>query len=87
MHNGIADRYGLPMSTGSITAAEKWVEGLDLVLEMSFGPEERFQEAIAADEEPYRKRVTAESVQETGLKERQHARITFGKGCISHWSW
>ena len=50
MNDGIADRYGLPMSTGSITAAEKWVEGVDLVLEMNFGPEEQFKGAIAADE-------------------------------------
>ena len=46
----INDRYGLPMSTGSITAAEKWVDGVDLLLEQNFGPEERFQGAIEDDE-------------------------------------
>lgn len=46
----INDRYGLPISTGSTAAAEKWVEGVDLLLEQNFGPEERFQGAIADDE-------------------------------------
>lgn len=46
----IKDRYGLPISTGSAAAAEKWVEGVDLLLEQNFGPQERFQEALEDDE-------------------------------------
>ena len=50
MQVGIADRYGLPLSTGSTAATERWVEGMDLLLEMSYGPEEKFREAVEADE-------------------------------------
>ena len=46
----ILDRYGLPMSTSSTTAAEHYFEGIDLLLSQNFGPEERFRQAVAADE-------------------------------------
>ena len=46
----IKDRYGLPISTASAAAAEKWVEGVDLLLEQNFGSEKEFQSAIEADE-------------------------------------
>ena len=48
--NRAKDRYGLPISTNSITAAENMVEGLDLFLEQNFGAEQRFQQAVEADE-------------------------------------
>ena len=48
--NRIEDRYGLPLSTNSTTAAENMVEGVDLILEQSFGPDQRFQQAVEADE-------------------------------------
>lgn len=44
------DRYGLPMTTRSTLAAEQCSEGLDLLLENNFGPEEKFQQAVDADE-------------------------------------
>ena len=44
------DRYGLPLTTGSITAANFLVEGLDLALEQNFAPEQKFQQAVQADE-------------------------------------
>jgi tetratricopeptide (TPR) repeat protein len=47
---GIKDRYGLSMSTSSPTAAERFVEGLDLFLSAGYGAEDKFQEAIEADE-------------------------------------
>lgn len=43
------DRYGLPLTTSSARAAERFVEGLDLLLEQNFGPEEQFTRAIEAD--------------------------------------
>ena len=46
----IRDRYGLPLSTDSHTAAERYVEGTDLLLELSFGPEEAFRRAVEEDE-------------------------------------
>lgn len=46
----IKDRYGLTMSTGSPTAAEHYVEGVDLLLSQNFGPEEAFRKATEADE-------------------------------------
>ena len=48
--NGTKDRYGLPISTNSTAAAEKLVEGVDLLLEQNFGPDKKFQEALEADE-------------------------------------
>ncbi len=46
----IRDRYGLPLTTASPTAAEHYIEGVDLLLEQGYGPEERFNQAIEADE-------------------------------------
>jgi tetratricopeptide (TPR) repeat protein len=43
------DRYGLPLTTKSTRAAERFIEGLDLLLEQNFGPEAQFTEAIEAD--------------------------------------
>src|SRR4029450_11056150 len=43
------DRYGLPLTTSSTVAAERFIEGLDLLLEQNFGPEEQFTQAIEAD--------------------------------------
>ena len=43
------DRYGLPLTTRSTRAAERFIEGLDLLLEQNFGPEAQFTEAIEAD--------------------------------------
>jgi tetratricopeptide (TPR) repeat protein len=43
------DRYGLPLTTRSTRAAERFIEGLDLLLEQNFGPEAQFIEAIEAD--------------------------------------
>ena len=44
------DRFGLPISTSSATAAEHYQKGLDLVLSQNYGAEEEFQKAIEADE-------------------------------------
>ena len=46
----IKDRFGFPLTTSSQTAAEHFVEGVDLFLAQSFGPEESFQRAVEADE-------------------------------------
>ena len=46
----IRDRYGLPLSTSSPAAAERYLEGLDLLLSMNFGSEDAFRRAAAADE-------------------------------------
>src|SRR5262245_58079590 len=43
------DRYGLPLTTSSTLAAERFVEGIDLLLEQNFGPEDQFLQAIEAD--------------------------------------
>ena len=48
--NGSKDRYGLPISTSSTAAADNLVEGVDLLLEQNFGPEQSFQQAVEADE-------------------------------------
>ena len=48
--NQIKDRYDLPMSTGSVLAAERYVDGTDLLLSLVFGSEERYRKAIEADE-------------------------------------
>jgi tetratricopeptide (TPR) repeat protein len=47
---GIKDRYGLTMTTSSRKAADAYVEGLDLFLSQNFGPDERFEQAIQADD-------------------------------------
>ena len=46
----IKDRFGLPITTNSTIAADRWVEGIDLLLSFEFGPEEKFKQAIEADE-------------------------------------
>ena len=46
----IEDRYGLPLGTSSATAAEHYVEGVDLFLSQNFGPEDAFRKATEADE-------------------------------------
>lgn len=51
MNAGYRDRFDLALTTSSAEAVEHYVEGLDLVLEQSFGAEARFKDAIAADEE------------------------------------
>ena len=43
------DRYGLPLTTSSPVAAERFIEGLDLLLEQNFGPEEQLTQAMEAD--------------------------------------
>ena len=48
--NRTKDRYGLPLSTNSTAAAENLVEGVDLILEQSFGADQRFEQAVEADE-------------------------------------
>ncbi len=47
----LEDRYGLPVTTNSTKAVEQWVEGLDLLLSYEYGQDERFGEALAADEQ------------------------------------
>ena len=46
----IKDRYGFPLTTSSQTAAEHFVEGVDLFLAQNFGPEDSFKHAVEADE-------------------------------------
>ena len=46
----IKDRYGLQMSTSSVSAAEHYTEGVDRLLEQGYGAEEGFVNAIEADE-------------------------------------
>src|SRR5262245_43719089 len=48
-HSQMQDRYGLPLTTSSPMAAERFIEGIDLLLEQNFGPEEQFAQAIEAD--------------------------------------
>lgn len=48
-HTQRKDRYGLPLTTSSTRAAERFIEGIDLLLEQNFGPEDTFTQAIAAD--------------------------------------
>ena len=44
------DRFGLPLTTNVPAAAERLVEGVDLLLEQNYGPEEKFQQALEAAE-------------------------------------
>ncbi len=44
-----ADRYGLPLSTDSATAAQHYRDGVDLMLSAWTGASEAFERAIAAD--------------------------------------
>jgi tetratricopeptide (TPR) repeat protein len=45
----LTDRYGLPITTGSTVAAERFQEGMDRLLSYGAGAEESFAAAIAAD--------------------------------------
>ena len=47
-HTQRQDRYGLPITTSSTLAAERFIEGIDLLLGQNFGPEEQFTQAIEA---------------------------------------
>ena len=46
----ITDRYGLPVTTSSTVAAERFQEGMDKLLSFSVGAEECFAAALNADE-------------------------------------
>jgi tetratricopeptide (TPR) repeat protein len=46
----IADRYGLPVSTSSTTAAQRYQEGMDRLLSYGLGAEDCFAAAVAADD-------------------------------------
>jgi hypothetical protein len=46
----VADRYGLPLSTSSVRAVERYQEGMDRVLSYGLGADERFAAAVADDE-------------------------------------
>jgi tetratricopeptide (TPR) repeat protein len=46
---GVRDRYGLPISTGSQTAAEQYVEGIDRLLSQNAGAEAGLRAAVEAD--------------------------------------
>jgi hypothetical protein len=46
----VRDRYGLPLSTDSARAAERYVEGIDRLLAWRTGAEDSVEQAIAADE-------------------------------------
>ena len=48
-HTQRKDRYGLPLTTSSTLAAERFIEGIDLLLEQNFGPEDTFTQALEAD--------------------------------------
>src|SRR3989442_5546757 len=45
----LTDRYGLPLSTASTVAAERYQEGMDKLLSYSFGADRAFAAAVAAD--------------------------------------
>ena len=46
----LKDRYDLPISTSSSQAVELFQEGVDLLLTQNFGPEDKLQQSIKADE-------------------------------------
>jgi tetratricopeptide (TPR) repeat protein len=46
----IADRYGLPVSTGSAVAAERFQDGMDRLLSYGAGAEQSFAAALQADD-------------------------------------
>ena len=50
MPGNIKDRYGMTLSTNSRAAADRWQEGIDLLLAQDYGAEEKLQEAIDLDE-------------------------------------
>ncbi len=45
-HTQRKDRYGLPLTTSSTLAAERFIEGIDLLLEQNFGPEDKPRQDI-----------------------------------------
>ena len=47
--SGLRDRFGLPLSTDSVRAAERYVEGIDRLLSWRTGAEGSFEQAIAID--------------------------------------
>jgi pentatricopeptide repeat protein len=47
---GTKDRYGLPISTSSTTAASHLVDGIDLLLESRYGALQKFEQALEADD-------------------------------------
>ena len=49
--NMLKDRYGLLVSTSSPVAAGHYMDGLALMMAQNYGPAEKFQHAIDADEE------------------------------------
>ena len=46
----IKDRHGMNISTSSPLAAERWLEGVDLLVSQNFGTDAKFSEAIDIDE-------------------------------------
>jgi hypothetical protein len=46
----LADRYGLPVSTSSAVAVERYQDGMDNLLAYGLDGERSFAEAVAADE-------------------------------------
>jgi tetratricopeptide (TPR) repeat protein len=46
----VADRYGLPLSTPSAVAAERYQDGMDRLLSYGFGADQAFAAALRADE-------------------------------------
>jgi len=46
----LADRYGLPVSTSSAVAAERYQDGMDKLLSYGYGADQAFAAAVAADE-------------------------------------
>lgn len=50
MAQGYIDRYGLTLTTNSSFAAQRYVEGMDLLLSYNLGLDRKFAEAVAADE-------------------------------------
>ena len=44
------DRYGLPVTTNSTIAADYYFEGVDRLLSQNYSPDEKFVQAIEADE-------------------------------------
>ena len=45
----VADRYGLPLSTASVVAAERYQEGMDRLLSYGVGADQAFNAAVEAD--------------------------------------
>ena len=50
MTGAIKSRYGMTIATSSPRAAERCLEGIDLLLSQNYGPEDKFKEAIDLDE-------------------------------------